>query len=140
MLKSGQINLDGVGIFTSTLCAIHCALLPLVAAALPLIGLDFLRRPLFEYGMIGLAFAIGSWALWHGFARHHRRLLPGILFSGGMILLIAKELWMNYELYFLPFAVGLILSAHFWNYRLTAREKKTRQAELAGFSQIRDRA
>jgi hypothetical protein len=128
MRKQRQINWDGVGIFTSVLCAIHCTIVPLAAGLLPLIGLGFLKQPLFEYGMIGLAFGIGTWALWHGFARHHRRLLPWLLFILGMILLIVKEVWSGYELYFLPFAVAFILAAHIGNYRLIKRESLSLQS------------
>ena len=117
MGKNGQINWDGVGIFTSALCAIHCVALPLLAGILPLIGLEFLRRPLFEYGMIGLALIIGSWAIGHAYWRHHRRMGPSLLFAAGMIALIAKEVWSDYEWYFLPFAVAFILAAHILNYR-----------------------
>lgn len=121
-----KINWDGLGIFTSLLCAIHCAALPLLVSILPLFGLGFIRHPLFEYGMIGLAFAIGTGALWHGFTRHHHRLMPWLFFVAGMILLIAKELWNKYELYLLPFAVILIISAHVVNYRLSRSGKSAR--------------
>ena len=124
-----RINWDGLGIFTSILCAIHCALLPLVVSFLPLLGLNVIRNPLFEYGMIGLAFIIGTSALWHGFTRHHHRLTPWLLFAGGMILLIAKEVWGRYELYFLPFAVVLIISAHVVNYRLSRVAGRPRRLE-----------
>ena len=129
-----RINWDGLGIFTSILCAIHCALLPLFVSFLPLLGLNVIRNPLFEYGMIGLAFVIGTSALWHGFTRHHHRLTPWLLFAGGMILLIAKEIWGSYELYFLPFAVVLIISAHVVNYRLSrpARAEGSRSGTGGG--------
>jgi hypothetical protein len=112
-----KINLDALGVTTSILCAIHCAILPLVMASLPILGINILHNSFFEYGMIALAFAIGTVALWHGFSRHHRRLTPWLLFVGGMLLLIAKELWPGYELGLLPFAVLLIVGAHLLNYR-----------------------
>ena len=112
-----KLNWDALGVTTSLLCAIHCAVLPLVMVTLPVMGVNIIHNTSFEYGMIGLAFLIGTRALWHGFSRHHRRLLPGLLFTIGMILLIAKQIWNNYELYFLPFAVPLIVGAHWWNYR-----------------------
>jgi hypothetical protein len=133
MGKRRQINWDGIGIFTSVLCAIHCTIVPLAAGLLPLIGLSFLKQPLFEYGMIGLALGIGTWALWHGFAHHHRRLFPWLLFAAGMAVLIVKEVWSAYELYFLPFAVVLILSAHILNYRLTTRVKAEHRAVFSKF-------
>jgi hypothetical protein len=133
-----RINWDGLGIFTSLLCAIHCAVLPLAVSFLPLLGLGFIRTPLFECGMIGLAFVIGTWALWHGFTHHHHRLTPWLLFVGGMILLIAKEIWGRYELYFLPFAVGLIISAHVVNYRLVRPVSGTRGMARAGAGDFPD--
>ena len=114
-----KINWDALGITTSILCAIHCAALPLVAAVLPVMGISWVHNAVFEYGMIGAAFGIGTWALWHGFSRHHRRLLPWGLFVAGMILLIAKQIWHQYELRLLPFAVILIVAAHLVNFRLT---------------------
>ena len=113
-----KINLDALGVTASILCAIHCAILPLVLASLPILGINILHNPLFEYGMISVAFAIGTTALWHGFNRHHHRLTPWLLFTGGMLLLIAKEIWPSYELALLPFAVVLIVGAHWLNYRL----------------------
>jgi hypothetical protein len=114
-----KINWDALGITTSLLCAIHCALLPLVVASLPILGINIIHNQLFEYGMIGLAFLIGTWSFWHGFRYHHGRLLPWLLFLAGMILLIAKQVWHSYELSILPFAVLLIVTAHVVNLRWT---------------------
>lgn len=120
-----KINWDALGITTSILCAIHCAVLPLVVVSLPVLGVNIVHNLPFEYGMIGLAFAIGSWALSHGFRRHHRRYIPWLLFTGGMVLLIAKQLWHEYEFRFLPFAVILIIGAHLLNYRLCRKPRNS---------------
>jgi hypothetical protein len=112
-----KLNLDALGVTASVLCAIHCAILPLVVATLPILGVNILHNALFEYGMIAFAFLIGTTALWHGFHHHHRRPGPWLLFTGGMCCLIAKEIWPVYELGFLPFAVVLIVGAHWLNYR-----------------------
>jgi hypothetical protein len=114
-----KINWDALGITTSILCAIHCAILPLVVASLPVLGINIVHNAPFEYGMIGLAFVVGTWALAHGFRRHHRRYTPWLLFTGGMFFLIAKQLWHTYEFRLLPFAVILIVVAHILNYRLS---------------------
>jgi MerC mercury resistance protein len=112
-----RLNPDVLGITTSILCAIHCTVLPLAVATLPVLGVNIIHNALFEDGMIGLAFLFGTWALRHGYFRHHRRALPWFLFTGGIILLITKQVWHAYELWILPFAVLLILSAHILNYR-----------------------
>jgi hypothetical protein len=112
-----KINWDALGIATSLACAIHCAILPLVLASLPILGVNILENTGFEYFMIGLAFVIGSGSLWHGYRKHHRLLLPWFLFSAGMLLLLAKQAWPRYELWVLPFAVLFIVTAHLFNYR-----------------------
>jgi hypothetical protein len=35
-----KVNWDGLGIFTSIACAIHCGVLPFVLPALPLFGIN----------------------------------------------------------------------------------------------------
>jgi hypothetical protein len=55
-----KINLDALGATASVLCAIHCAILPLMLASLPVFGVNIVHNAPFEYGMIGLAFVIGS--------------------------------------------------------------------------------
>lgn len=114
-----KVNWDALGITTSILCAIHCAVLPLAVATLPVLGVNIIHNAFFEYVMIGLAFAIGTRALWHGFSHHHRRLTPWFLFLGGIILLIAKQVWHSYEFRILPFAVLLIVTAHILNFLWT---------------------
>jgi hypothetical protein len=118
-MASSRINWDALGVTTSVVCAIHCAVLPLAMASLPVLGVNIIHNAGFEYGMIGLALAIGVRALWHGFRRHHGRLMPLLLFLSGMIFLIAKQIWHDHELAFLPFAVMGIIAAHIFNYRFS---------------------
>jgi len=132
-----KINLDVLGITASVLCAIHCAVLPLVLASLPVLGINIIHNAYFEYGMILLAFLVGSWALLHGFRRHHGRLIPLLLFTGGLLLLVAKQIWHAYELRFLPFAVVLIVGAHVLNYRLSRPAATAEQAEIPGEPLVR---
>lgn len=55
-----KINWDALGVTVSVACAIHCAVLPLVLSSLPLFGVNIIENQLFEFGMIGLAFAVGA--------------------------------------------------------------------------------
>jgi hypothetical protein len=114
-----RINWDALGVTTSVLCAIHCAILPLAIASLPVFGINIVHNPGFEYFMIALAAVIGTRALWHGFRRHHQRWFPLLAFGAGMMFLIAKQIWHNYELALLPFALVGIVAAHVLNYRLS---------------------
>ncbi|HYC30270.1 MAG TPA: MerC domain-containing protein [Chitinophagaceae bacterium] len=119
MLKSRikNINWDALGIGTSLACAIHCALLPLFLTSLPILGWDIIDNVLFEYVMIFLALAIGSFSLWHGYRKHHHSLRPLAIFCAGMALLFAKQIWHNYQYWLLPGAVVLIVIGHVMNFR-----------------------
>ncbi|HKH63009.1 MAG TPA: MerC domain-containing protein [Flavitalea sp.] len=114
---SFRINWDAIGITTSLACAIHCAVLPMILSTLPIFGINIVDNVVFEYFMIVLAFSIGCHALWHGYRKHHHSFTPLIIFCFGISLLFAKQLWHAYQLWLLPFAVILIISAHLLNYR-----------------------
>jgi len=112
-----QVNWDALGIATSLVCAIHCAVLPLLLSSLPLFGINIIHNNFFEAGMIALAFVVGSLALFHGYRRHHHRLLPLLIFATGFTFLILKEMSLSYEVALLIPAVSFILTAHYLNYR-----------------------
>ncbi len=112
-----KINWDALGITTSIACAIHCAVLPLVLSSLPLFGVNIIDNVGFEYFMIGLAFVVGTYSLYHGFKKHHHSLRPFLMFSTGIALLIGKQIWHAQQIWFLVPAVVLIVVAHFINYK-----------------------
>jgi hypothetical protein len=84
---------------------------------------DELHNVIFEWGMIVLAFAVGSYSLFHGYIKHHRSLVPVLIFSFGFIFLVLKQFFTAYEIPLLLIAVACIISAHFYNYRLCHRSK-----------------
>ena len=118
-----KINWDAMGIVTSVACAIHCALLPVIVSSLPVFGINIIHNAGFEWGMIALAFVVGSFALFHGYIKHHRTITPIMIFSAGFIFLILKQFIPQLEYVFLSFAVILIISAHLYNYRLCHQSK-----------------
>lgn len=118
-----KLNWDALGIGTSILCAIHCALLPVLLGSVPVFGVNIIHNLAFEWTMIAIAFAVGSYSLFHGYVKHHRNLLPISIFSVGFIFLLLKQFLTEYEIMFLIIAVCFIISAHFYNYRLCHRSK-----------------
>jgi hypothetical protein len=113
-----KVNWDGLGIITSLLCAIHCALLPVFLTSLPLFGINIIHNLVFEWGMILLAVVVGTFSLYHGFIKHHQQWMPIILFSTGTFFLVVKQIFHANELLLLLPAVLLIVTAHYQNYRL----------------------
>ncbi len=112
-----RINWDAIGITASLACAIHCAILPMVLSTLPIFGINIVDNAAFEYFMILLAFCIGCYSLWHGYRKHHRSPGPLLVFSLGICLLFAKQVWHSYQLWLLPFAMIFIITSHLMNYR-----------------------
>ena len=126
-----RINWDALGILTSIACAIHCAILPLVLGSLPVFGVNIIDNPAFEFYMILLAFAIGFYALWHGYRKHHRNLTPPVIFIAGILLLFSKQIWHQYQSWILPFAITLVVTAHMLNYRLCRVHNHSRASDCA---------
>ena len=75
---SRQDVFDRTGIVLSTLCLIHCTVLPVGLALLPMLGISFaskhLDNDLFHLGMAFVLLGIGSIAFIQGYRRHHRPL------------------------------------------------------------------
>ena len=118
-----KANWDGLGIFTSIACAIHCAVLPLVVTSFPLFGVEIIHNLVFEWFMIAVAFGVGLYALYHGFITHHRNKLPMIFFGIGMTSLVLKQLLHQWEMIFLLTAVVMIVCAHYHNFMLCRKSR-----------------
>ncbi|UAY51951.1 MerC domain-containing protein [Ferruginibacter albus] len=118
-----KVNWDVMGITASVLCAIHCALLPVIVTTLPVFGINIIHNTRFEWGMIALAFFVGSFALIHGYIKHHRSLMPVWVFTFGFVFLLLKQFFHAFEYWFLAPAVILVVSAHFYNFRLCRQTK-----------------
>ncbi|MDE3235806.1 MAG: MerC domain-containing protein [Bacteroidota bacterium] len=114
-----KINWDALGIAASVACAIHCAILPLLLTSLPLFGIEIIHNQMFEYGMVVLAFIIGSHSLYKGWKKQHHHPQPLLVFTVGMLFLVAKQIWHNWELLLLIPAVTGIVMGHYLNYRYT---------------------
>ncbi|WP_160712357.1 MerC domain-containing protein [Chitinophaga solisilvae] len=117
---SRRMNLDTLGISASLLCAVHCAVLPLLLGALPLLGFELAENEMLEYGLLLLSFLIGCISLGRGYIRHHRRLMPLLLFAAGFALLLAGHFIPQAalaEYYLICFGAAGIIAAHLINLR-----------------------
>ena len=79
---------DRWGIAASLLCAVHCALIPVLGLSLPLLGLTWLKADATGVTLIAVSAATALIALRRGF-RAHQRHLPialGIVGLGGLLV------------------------------------------------------
>ena len=118
-----KANWDFLGIATSVGCAIHCAVLPLIASTLPIFGINIIHNIFFEWSMIALAFVVGAYSLFHGYIKHHRNNFPVFLFGAGMVFLVLKQFIPQREYLLLAAAVFLIITAHFLNFKYCRQSK-----------------
>ena len=118
--------LDRLGAYGSLVCAAHCALLPLVIALLPSLGLASLAGDTFERGFVVFATSLGLFSVVWGYRRHRAvralwLLIPGLglLWSGALYPPLHETL--------LPHALAmtaggtLVALAHVANLRLNHR-------------------
>ncbi len=74
--------LDRLGATGSTLCAIHCALLPMLIAVLPSFGIALWLGDGFERGFVVFATFLGLFTLIQGYRRHRAIRALGLLAPG----------------------------------------------------------
>ncbi len=114
---------DRFGATASFLCALHCAVLPLLVAILPMLGLEFLADHRFEQGFVIFAVALALTTLLIGFRRHRRRaalllLLPGVgLLLVGMLITFDHDT--QWHAVFVSLGGTLLACAHWVNLRLS---------------------
>ncbi|MFN9115680.1 MAG: MerC domain-containing protein [Bacteroidota bacterium] len=115
---SFKINWHTLGISASIICAIHCALAPLLISTLPLFGVNIIENLWFELILLLVAFLIGVITLWHGYRKHHQKKGPLLLFSFGMICFILHQFYESDDGILLLIIPGVIaiITAHLLNY------------------------
>ena len=115
-------RLDRAGMTASFLCAIHCALMPLVVTLLPLLGLTFLASEPIEWALLASSATLGTLSLCMGFREHRSRRVFAILGVALALLVVGRighshgaQLWNV----LLLVAGGLtMMGAHIFNHTL----------------------
>jgi hypothetical protein len=115
---------DSVGSVGAMLCAVHCAMLPLVIAALPALGLGALVSDGLEWAFIAFASLLALTSLWQGYRKHRvyralAFLVPGLLAVWAGVLI--PDLHHSVVPHAIVMSIGgtLIAVAHIINLRLT---------------------
>ncbi|GHE94180.1 MerC domain-containing protein [Thalassotalea profundi] len=111
--------LDRIGITATSLCALHCILLPVILPALPLLGFGFLADHVWEHVFLILTAILGSIAMLSGFKRYHRKLYPFYLLILGVVVYWQKHDFSEAaQPYIIVLGAVLIIGAHFLNIKL----------------------
>lgn len=117
--------LDRLGATGSLLCALHCALLPVVIALLPSIGLAGLLGERVEQGFVAFATLVGGYSVLSGY-RRHRLWQALLLMAPGLAVLWLGVLYAPIHHSQWPHAIVMTLGgtlvglAHLANLRMNA--------------------
>ncbi|HAW94491.1 MULTISPECIES: MerC domain-containing protein [unclassified Arsukibacterium] len=122
MLAKTRVLFDKVGITVTSLCAIHCILLPVLLPLLPLLGLTVSHNHAFERLMLLFTMVLGFVALFIGFHRYHRKLYPFYSLFLGVFIYWQRDVWGHqYEHVVLVIGASLVVLAHVMNMRLCSQ-------------------
>ncbi|MFC7338344.1 MerC domain-containing protein [Haloferula chungangensis] len=85
---------DRIGVIASALCAVHCALTPVLLLALPSFG-QIWAHPLSHWAAALLVVPLAAWSMLKGYPRHRRKWVVAAGMSGiALVLLGAAAPWL----------------------------------------------
>lgn len=124
--------LDRIGITATSLCALHCILLPVILPALPLLGIGFLADHMWEHIFLIVTAVLGSIAMFSGFKRYHKKLYPFYLLMLGIVIYWQKhDFSESLQPVFIMIGATLIVAAHIINIKLCNNCKQCSEHECS---------
>jgi hypothetical protein len=112
-------RIDRLGAGVSFLCAIHCAVVPLAATVLPLLGFGFLADERIERAVLLTSIALAGASVCWGIRIHRQRRIL-LLFGAALFLIIRGHQYGQGPAEVIPVVLGvaLFVCAHLLNHRL----------------------
>lgn len=122
--QSPYSHWDKAGIAVSTLCFLHCLLVPISIAILPVVAVGVIEAEWIHTLFVTLTVPIALIAQSRGFARHGSPIPILISFLGlsflGSALLVHDILWLETGL--TGIGAGMVAASHLVNHRLTSKD------------------
>ena len=122
--RSGPFNraVDRLGAAASFLCALHCALLPIVFGVLPALGLAFLANHTAERVFVAFAIVLATTSLMFGLRKHGSYRAFWLLVPGIVVLVAGMLVGLDHTnvLHAVLVSIGgsLVALSHLVNLRL----------------------
>lgn len=111
-----SFSLDKVGIWVSSLCAVHCLLLPI----LPLLASTVVGEEWFERTILMVSILVGFVSLLVSAIRQHGQYYPLLLMlAGGFVYWHKHELGHHWEPLVITIGAAMIVAGHWLNLRLS---------------------
>lgn len=115
-----SFNLDSIGFFASTICAVHCMAVPMLLTISTWGGLQILNDPSIEWTVLSISALLALFSLVPSYFRHHKRLKAILLVAGGFMLIGIGRLETDqvFEIVFTSTGAATVGFAHYINWRL----------------------
>jgi len=113
--------LDTLGFSASALCAVHCAILPLIMTLLPLTSLESLSEPFIEWIILGCSVLLAFTSFLFGYYKHHRSSEPLFIMVAAFIFFVIGHINNEptiIEIVSTPIGGFIMAYAHYRNYKL----------------------
>jgi hypothetical protein len=116
-------QLDKLGIFASSLCALHCLVFPILLPLIPVLGLtsymDTETHHIIDNVTILASVVLGFLALLSGFQKYHRKLYPFYALAIAVVIYSQRHTFgETYEPFVIASGALVVLLAHFINVNL----------------------
>jgi hypothetical protein len=119
VIQTKNVVLDRLGVWVSSLCALHCLLLPLLLPIAPLVASSVFAEQWFERMILSFSILVGFAALFVGFHKYHRQMYPLYSLVLGALIYWNKNIFGHeYEPFTIAIGAVLIVAAHYTNMRL----------------------
>ena len=124
-MKAKANIIDLVALSSSLICAVHCAVVPIILSISTLSSLHFLKNPYIEWVFIfaGIVFALMS--IWTSYKKYReRRPLITVVVGFTLIALSRFDFSESWELINTVTGASLIALAHYYNWKLLSTVNK----------------
>lgn len=111
-----KINLDSIGFSASFICAIHCALIPIILTSLSASNFSFFANPVVEIFMISVSVLVGLISLLPSY-KVHKNLIAIVTMFIGFILIFAGHFIVRdiFESILTPLGAFIVAISHLIN-------------------------
>lgn len=118
-MRENKLNWDIVGMWTASVCALHCALLPILLTVGALSGVSAWAHPVVELVFVSVSLLIGVFVLIPQYRNAHQKMLPILLMVVGLGLIVGGHLLgvHEYEPVFTTIGGLIVLTSHFLNWK-----------------------
>lgn len=118
-IVSRQSSIDVVGIIASTVCAMHCLLLPVILSMSAFSGFMLVNHPILENVFIGGSVVVSTSSLLPAYSRHHHKFTAIIILLFGFLLIGLGRFVTGFDESLLTSSGALMVTlAHYVNFKL----------------------